>query len=53
MVREERGRTSKELDKQEKQLRELHTQKQIELSSAQARIDSMQQELGAAQKETK
>ena len=27
MVREERGRTSKELDKQEKQLRELHTQK--------------------------
>ena len=25
MVREERGRTSKELDKQEKQLREIHT----------------------------
>ena len=53
MVREERGRTSKELDKQEKQLRELHTQKQIELGSAQTRIDSMQQELSATQKETK
>ena len=53
MVREERGRTQKELDKQEKQLRELHTQKQIELSSAQSRIESMQQELAAAQKESK
>ena len=53
MIREERGRTSKELDKQEKQLRELHTQKQIELSSAQTRIDSMHQELTATQKETK
>lgn len=34
MVREERTRTQKELDKQEKQLRELHTQKQIEVSGA-------------------
>lgn len=41
MVREERTRTSKELDKQEQHLRELQTQKQIELSSAQTRIDSM------------
>jgi hypothetical protein len=41
MMREERSRTSKEMDKQEKQLREIQTQKQIELSSAQAKIDSM------------
>lgn len=53
MMREERSRTSKEMDKQEKQLREIQTQKQIELSSAQAKIDSMLQELSAAQKETK
>ena len=53
MFREERTRTSKELDKQEQHLRELQTQKQIELSSAQTRIDSMQQELAAAQKESK
>ena len=51
--REERSRAQKEIDKQEKQIRELHTQKQIELSSAQARIDSLTQELSAAQKENK
>ena len=42
MVREERTRTQKELDKQEKQLRELHTQKQIEVSGAQSKLESMQ-----------
>ena len=41
MVREERTRTQKEIDKQEKQLRELQTQKQIELSNAQSKNDSI------------
>ena len=53
MVREERSRTAKEIDKQEKQLRELQTQKQIELSNAQARMDAIQQELVSSQKESK
>ena len=53
MVREERSRTAKEMDKQEKQLRELQTQKQIELSNAQARMDAIQQELVSSQKESK
>lgn len=39
VVREDRARTQRELDKQEKALRELHTQKQIEMSSAQAKLD--------------
>ena len=53
MVREERSRTAKELDKQEKQLRELHTQKQIEITSIQNRLENIQHELAAAQKESK
>lgn len=53
MLRDERARTQKELDKQEKSLRELHTQKQIEINSARSKLESMQQELAAAQKESK
>ena len=48
LLREERARTQKELDKQEKQIRELHTQKQIEVSSVQNRLDNVQHELAAA-----
>ena len=41
MVREERNRNAKELDKHEKQNRELATQKQMELASVQARLDAL------------
>lgn len=39
--REERARNSKELDKLEKQIRELQTQKQIEYNSSQTRIENL------------
>lgn len=41
MQRDERTRASKELDKCEKQIRELSTQKQIEYNAAQTRIENL------------
>ena len=41
MNREERSRAQKELDKCEKQIRELQTQKQIEYNTAQTKIENL------------
>lgn len=44
MNREERSRAQKELDKCEKQIRELQTQKQIEYNTAQTKLENLQHE---------
>ena len=41
MTRDERSRAQKELDKCEKQIRELQTQKQIEYNASQTRTENL------------
>ena len=45
MYREERSRITKELDKYEKQMREMQTSKHIDYNNAQNRIESLQNEV--------
>ena len=53
MNREERSRAQKELDKCEKQIRELQTQKQIEYNTAQTKLENLQHENSQLQAECK
>ena len=53
MQRDERARAAKELDKCEKQIRELQTQKQIEYNASQSRIENLQHEVSQLQNESK
>ena len=53
MQRDERSRAAKELDKCEKQIRELQTQKQIEYNASQSRIENLQHEVSQLQNECK
>ena len=53
MNREERSRAQKELDKCEKQIREIQTQKQIEYNTAQTKLENLQHESSQLQAECK
>ena len=53
MQRDERSRAAKELDKCEKQIRELQTAKQIEYNASQSKIENLQHEVSQLQNECK